>query len=120
MASISETIRWIEELPNDIKETGKNMVRESILSHGNYDNGDMYNAVRGSAYGYQVKIEVWSRYASYVNDGHGPAFPKRYRGVHIKPSNKWYGKWVHSTSGYEGSRFFDDAYSNLLAYIQTL
>ena len=120
MASIGETIKWLEELPNDIAETGKNFVRESIVSHGNFDNGDMYNQVQGSAYGNVVRIRVWSHYAAFVNDGHGPSYPIRWKGVHIKPSMKWYGGWVHHTSGYAGSHFFDDAADQLRAYISTL
>lgn len=120
MASINDTIDWLEKLPEDIKETGKNYVRQSILDCGNYDNGDMYKSVRGSASSNHVKIEVWCAYATYVNYGHGPSYPHKYRGVHIKPSYKWYGSWVHHTKGYDGSKFFDTAYDNLYSYIKSL
>lgn len=129
MASIDATISWLEKLPQDIAERGKDITRESILRNGNWDTGKMLNSVQGSASGDSVHIRVWSSYASYVNDGHGPSVPKvrktwKRRNVSMlkfKSSPKWPGPiYAAYASGYSGSHFFDQAYVELLAYIHTL
>lgn len=121
MASISETIAFLNQMPNQIKETGKNIVRSNIMSHGHYRSGTLYRSVRGSASLENVKIQCWCGYATYVNDGRGPVYPKH------KTKDGWQG-WLrfqdgsfHRSAGpYAGSGFFDEAADELRAYIRTL
>lgn len=125
MASITETINWLEKLPEDIKETGKSMVRSSIISHGNVESGNMLNSVQGAAGSNWVRIRVWRWYASLVNDGNrgsGDIITAKHRTRTGAPGwmqsrSGWYARKVHAHSG---SHFFEDAYENLLSYIKSL
>lgn len=128
MASIDATISFLEKLPEDIRIMGEQVTKSSIISNGNYDTGNMYNSVNAFVHGDHIQIVVWTRYAKWVNDGHGGAAPGHVMSFKISP--KWPGYVTksgnarpyaaHRVSGYEGSGFFDQAYTRLLAYIQTL
>lgn len=129
MASIDATIKWLEQLPQDIADKGKAYVHGSIASHGHIDNGDMYDSVQAAVHGESVHIRVWSSYAKYVNDGHGPSVPRvrqtwTKRNVNylkFKESPKWPGPiYARYANGYKGSHFFDEAYRMLDSYISTL
>jgi len=129
MASIDATIAWLEKLPQDISDEGKDLVRASILNHGHWDTGKMLNSVQGTVSGNSVHIRVWSNYAAYVNDGHGPSVPKhratwkKYNvsKLKFKESPKWPGPiYAAYASGYAGSHFFDEAAEQLRAYIRSL
>lgn len=129
MASIDATIAWLEKLPEDIRAKGIDITQDSIIRNGNYDTGKMFNSVQGSVSGDTVHIRVWSSYASYVNDGHGPSAPKhratwkKYNvsKLKFKESPKWPGPiYAAYASGYSGSHFFDQAYVELRAYIHSL
>lgn len=119
MASIDATIDWLEKLPNDIAEKGREYVRDSIISNGHYDTGNMFNQVQAAVHGTDVHIRVWAHYAAYVNDGHGGADPGHIMG--FKDSPKWPGP-IHArrVRGYGGSGFFDRAAEQLRSYIYTL
>lgn len=129
MASIDATIAWLEKLPQDIADEGKDLVRVSMLNHGHWDTGKMLNSVQGTASGENVHIRVWSSYASYVNDGHAGSTPKvrktwKKKNVSMlkfKESPKWPGPiYAKYASGYGGSHFFDEAADQLRAYIRSL
>lgn len=125
MASITETINWLEKLPEDIRTTGIQYVKNSIVGHGNVETRNMLNSVQGTAGSNFVRIRVWRYYASYVNDGNnggGDIITAKHRtrtGAPgwLKSRSGWFARQVRA---YPGSGFFDDAYENLLAYIRSL
>lgn len=136
MASLNATIDFLEKLPEDIRSHGEEIAKASIMSNGNYDTGNMYNATRAFVHGDHVQIVVWTKYAKWVNDGHGGAAPGHI--MTFKVSRKWpaveyqskamkkagitqvSGRKARRVRGYGGSGFFDQAYVELLAYIHTL
>lgn len=130
MATVDATIKWLEQLPQDIADKGKSYVRGSISRHGHIDTGDMYDSVQAAVHGDSVHIRVWRHYAGYVNDGHGPSAPrvrktwKKYNVSKLlfKDSPKWQPAPIFAAyaSSYKGSHFFDEAYRMLDSYISTL
>lgn len=136
MASLNATIDFLEKLPEDIRSRGEEITKASIKSNGNYDTGNMYDSTRAFVHGDHVQIVVWTKYAKWVNDGHGGAAPGHTMTFKISP--KWpaveyhtkamknagltevSGRKARRVSGYGGSGFFDQAYMELLAYIHTL
>lgn len=127
MGRIEDYIRRLEQYPEKIKEVGKEVVRANIVSHNNYDNGDMYTRVEGSVSGEHVKIRVNTFYAHWVNDGRGPVVPKvrqtwkrrNVKALHIKGSNKYYEGYSTYVKPYPGSHFFDDAFAEIDANIES-
>ena len=128
MASIDKVIDDLEKMPEKIREYGEQAVKNSIESHGHVDTGNMLNNTRAFVHGTDVQITVWAKYASYVNDGHGGAHGKMQA---FKISPKWpgyttkkgktYRYITYSQPGYpKGSKFFDEAYRQILAYVKTL
>lgn len=121
MASISATIEYLNQLPEQIRETGINMVRSSILSHGHYRSGTLYDSVQGAASSENVRIRCWCKYASYVNSGRGAVRPKHYtKNGHLGSLRFEDGSFHRYAGPYAGSRFFDTAANQLRAYISTL
>lgn len=121
MASISETISFLEGLPNDILDHGKHYVRYQILANNHVRSGNMLNSVQGSASADHVNIRVWTHYASYVNGGRGPVRPKHYtKNGHLGSLQFDDGSFHRYAGPYAGSRFFDTAANQLRAYISTL
>lgn len=121
MASIQETISFLEGLPNDILDRGKYYVQYQILAHNHVRSGKMLNSVQGSASANHVNIRVWTHYAGYVNDGRGVVRPK-----HTMKNGRlgWLrfddGSFHRAAGPYAGSHFFDTAAQQLEAYISTL
>lgn len=121
MASIQETITFLEGLPNDILDHGKYFVQWEILAHNHVRTGRMLNSVQGSASSNFVNIRVWTSYAGYVNDGRGPVYPKHNAKNGYLGWLKWDDGSFHRSAGpYAGSRFFDAAADKLRSYVRTL
>lgn len=126
MASVEAVIEELEKMPEKIRDYGEQAVKGSIMSHGHVDTGNMLNNTRAFAHGTDVQIIVWTRYASMVNDGHGPSVPHHTTAhggsgwLQFKASPKWSPIFTRYASGYGGSGFFDEAYEKILAYVKTL
>lgn len=136
MASLNATIDFLEKLPEDIRSRGEEITKSCIRSNGHVDTENMINSTRAFAHGDHVQIVVWTRYAKWVNDGHGGADPGHVMTFKVSP--KWpavtyqskamkengltmiSGRKARRVGGYGGSGFFDQAYMELLAYIHTL
>lgn len=126
MASITQVIEELEQMPEKIRDYGERAVKNSIASHGHVDTRNMYNNTRAFVHGTDVEIVIWAKYASYVNDGHGPSVPHHLTAtgrpgwLQFKASPKWHPIYTKHANGYGGSGFFDFAYQNILSYIKTL
>lgn len=123
MASVEQTISWLEKLPEEIGQKGEQLVKMKIWNKGHVMTGRMFNSVHHEVWEGHARIWVWTRYASYVNDGRGPVYPRhstkhgKTGWLHWTMPNE---VWTRKAAAYPGSHFFDEAAHELDAWCSQL